>query len=116
MAEAGALYFGIKLTLSLKAQKLVIKRDPLNIILALKKFQATFRSIDYIIQEVKEFLINFIEDFNILHCYKEANKLVDLGANNGYNLLEGEHIVSGLQIKEDFQLYDQVLLDASGNG
>lgn len=85
----------------------------MNIILATKKLQVGSCSIDYIIQEVRH-LLNQLSEYSFQHCYREANKLADLLANRGCNLLEGEKRLSTAQLKEDPQLYDQALEDVFG--
>lgn len=63
-----------------KIQNLDIEGDSINVTLAIKGYQSPNWKINYIIQEAIS-IMQKIQNFSILHCYREANKVVDFLAN-----------------------------------
>ncbi|GLJ11050.1 hypothetical protein SUGI_0141360 [Cryptomeria japonica] len=82
IAEAKALLLGIKLAIKFKACNLIIEGDSQNILSSLLKKRTPNWQVDYIIQEARE-LIPLLVPYQIVHCYREANKVADILANLG---------------------------------
>ncbi|GLJ19351.1 hypothetical protein SUGI_0348610 [Cryptomeria japonica] len=80
--KATALVSGFKLATSFKlatklgADKLIIEGDSMVIISTLKKMDIVEWKLKYILKEAWELLSNFAE-YEVLHCYREANALGD---------------------------------------
>ncbi|GLJ53684.1 hypothetical protein SUGI_1145290 [Cryptomeria japonica] len=110
IVEAQALLFGMRLVVLNHIQTLVTEGDSMNIILTLKGFHAPDWKINYIIQEIKV-LVQHIQNFQIMHCYREANVFVDFLANQGCGINEGEIIVSHRDLYLYVELNKKIEMD-----
>ncbi|GLJ26941.1 hypothetical protein SUGI_0527440 [Cryptomeria japonica] len=82
IVEAKALLLGIKLAIKVNACNLIIEGDSYNILSALLKKRIPNWQVDYIIQEARE-LIPSLAPYQIVHCYRKANKVADILSNLG---------------------------------
>ncbi|GLJ44796.1 hypothetical protein SUGI_0942220 [Cryptomeria japonica] len=100
LAEARALLFGVILTIKNKVKNLIIEGDSQITITALIKSQTPNWQLYYIIQEVRE-LLSCLDSYQIMHCYREANNMVDILANRGCQQEEKKITLSSRELHED---------------
>ncbi|GLJ12448.1 hypothetical protein SUGI_0190990 [Cryptomeria japonica] len=89
IVEAQALLFGVRLAVTNHILDLIIEGISMNIILSFNGFHAQNRKINYIIQEIRS-LIQHIPNFQVMHCFREANQVVDFLANQGCGIQDGD--------------------------
>ncbi|GLJ06273.1 hypothetical protein SUGI_0034910 [Cryptomeria japonica] len=80
LTKARALLFGVKIAIKNKVKNLIVEEDSQIIITALIESQTPNWQLDYIIQEARE-LLACLDSYQIMHCYREANRMTDLLAN-----------------------------------
>ncbi|GLJ25408.1 hypothetical protein SUGI_0486410 [Cryptomeria japonica] len=100
LVEARALLFGVKLAIKNKVNNLIIEGDSCIIITALIKSQTPNWQLDYIIQEAREFL-SCLDSYQIMHFYREANRMVDILENRGCEQEEKNITLSSRELHED---------------
>ncbi|XP_057820830.1 uncharacterized protein LOC131033605 [Cryptomeria japonica] len=76
MAEALALFWGLKLALDINAKRLIIEGDSKLIIEATKGVSGISWMINNILKDIWS-LIVWLEEFQIQHIYREGNLVVD---------------------------------------
>ncbi|XP_059064941.1 uncharacterized protein LOC131856981 [Cryptomeria japonica] len=76
MAEALALFWGLKLALSTQAKKLIIEGDSKLIIEATKCASGICWRIKNVIKDIWSMIV-WLEDFKIQHTYREGNGVAD---------------------------------------
>ncbi|GLJ23795.1 hypothetical protein SUGI_0451490 [Cryptomeria japonica] len=111
IAEEKVLLLGIKLEIKNKANNIIIKGDSQNIIYVVLKKQTPNWQLDYIIQEERE-LIHSLVPYQIVHCYREANRLADILANLGCDQELTKVVLSQREFLEIKTLREQADRDA----
>ncbi|GLJ08385.1 hypothetical protein SUGI_0087780 [Cryptomeria japonica] len=110
LAEERALLFGIKLEIKNKVKNLIIEGDSQIIITTLIKSQTPNWQLYYIIQEARE-SISRLDSYQIMHCYREANKMANILTNRRCEQEEKNITLSSRELHEDQILMEQLESD-----
>ncbi|GLJ14905.1 hypothetical protein SUGI_0242610 [Cryptomeria japonica] len=110
LVEARALLFGVILAIKNKVKNLIIEGDSHIIITTLIKSQTPNWQLDYIIQEARE-LLSCLDSYQIMHCYRETNRMADILANRGCEQEEKKITLSSRELHEDKILMEHLESD-----
>ncbi|GLJ36835.1 hypothetical protein SUGI_0743190 [Cryptomeria japonica] len=107
LANVRALLFSVKLAIKNKVNNLIIEGDSHIIITSLIKSQTPNWQLDYIIREARE-LLSCLDSYQIMHFYREANRMAEILANRRCEQEEKKITLSSREIHEEIIIMEHL--------